>query len=253
MTKNLRDIIREKGMQEASVDEVIKLITPEIIVAPEDVMDYVLNTGHRHRVIEAWDYRVWDVVNSKPTPVKEYKSPTTHYATNRYPERALFCTLEERAVNKSFKGIVDRYILKSLIRTGHAYNYGQPVELFYHGFKEEIKKLENDAQDLLDTNKGKTQKLAEEYISLNKLVKNTCELEKEMIIKCDDGENMIKQLADKRINFSRDYLREAGVTSGQIPHFLIRHYIVDQHFRKFNYSNTFKECMETDNYNQSHS
>src|SRR3989344_2168519 len=50
---NLRDLIKEKSMDDASIREVINLLNQSrAIVEPEDIIDYVLIHGHKHRIEE---------------------------------------------------------------------------------------------------------------------------------------------------------------------------------------------------------
>src|SRR3989344_7375726 len=88
---NLRDLIKEKSMDDASIEEVIKLLnSSRAIVDPEDVIDYVLIHGHKHRLEEGWILR------------RGQKHQETNYSANHYPEQALFCALAEKIIEEEF-------------------------------------------------------------------------------------------------------------------------------------------------------
>lgn len=156
---NLRDHIRENNLYESSVDAVIGILqNRKVIVEPEDIIDYVLNTGHRHRVVEGWN------VCSSGDFYKE------HYSANYYPERALFCALMERVIEDKFTG-KDNQKLKSVLRKSYKLEWCDSV------YQEEL-----DACKILDKNEESARYIAQEYKKLERLERNArdiCKIVKE--------------------------------------------------------------------------
>jgi len=99
----LRDAVRERGMYESSVEDVVKLLhAPEIRVEPEDFIDFILNTGNRHRVVEGWSLLFGE-------------KGQTQFAGNHYPEKAFVDGLVERFIGeKGFEPDIGKRILHIL-------------------------------------------------------------------------------------------------------------------------------------------
>jgi hypothetical protein len=65
---------------------------PATQIEPNDLLDYSLNCGHRHRFLEGWE-------------IKDGKQHAVGFNANDYPERLFFYTLAKRAVDEVYQSI----------------------------------------------------------------------------------------------------------------------------------------------------
>ncbi len=96
---HLRTLLQEQNQQnlyEASLGQLMEIMhgrsnEPAPEIEPNDLLDYTLNCGHRHRLIEGWE-------------IKDGQQHTVNPQTNTYPERLFFYTLAKKAVDECYQG-----------------------------------------------------------------------------------------------------------------------------------------------------
>ena len=201
---NLRDLIKEKSMDDASIEEVIKLLnSSRAIVDPEDVIDYVLIHGHKHRLEEGWIMR------------RGTKHQETNYAANHYPEQALFCALSERIIEEEFgPEMLELRLeltefrntsgLKRALRS--AYGLDMPLD---HSIYKGIGAFFDSG------NENATVNLGNKFLELRNLVNRTREVATEI---CEEPDVKIV-LHSRRIRFNDAYLKALSINyrTGELP------------------------------------
>lgn len=98
---SLRTLLQQQNFYEASLGQVMEVVhgntaneltnEPAPEIEPNDLLDYTLNCGHRHRLLEGWE-------------IKDGQQHIVSSQTNTYPERLFFYTLAKKAVDECYQG-----------------------------------------------------------------------------------------------------------------------------------------------------
>ncbi|MEK6950718.1 MAG: hypothetical protein AABX13_03260 [Nanoarchaeota archaeon] len=123
---HLRYLLREQQLYDKPLGQLMELVhAPTTEIEPNDLLDYSLNCGHRHRLLEGWE-------------IKDGQQHTVGFNANDYPERLFFYTLAKRAVDES-------YTSKFEGKLGDKSRTASPAE-----FKAELKRFLRKEYRLLD-------------------------------------------------------------------------------------------------------